>query len=420
MPVNDQFTEGRAETRAGAGASADMIFARLMTPDGLADPYQCLHELRAVAPVHRVGSVYFLTRYADCHRVISDPGLRVQDPQWYDGNLPGWRDNTATRLMYQSMQSRNNPDHGRLRHLVSAAFSARRMAGYQALVGRLAPAILDQMADAGRDGGPVDFMDYLAYPLPSAVMGEMLGVPKADRERFREVGADFFNVLDIFPDQDGIRRAHRAAAAMLEYWTDVVADRRATPRGDLTSDLVQACAAGVLTEEELLGLLLFLFSAGFRTTTALLGNATAQLLAEPDEAARLRQDPSWADAVVEESLRHEAPSQLVPRQTAGDLLLGGVQIPAGRLLVSMVGAANRDPAQYDDPDRFRPGRDRRGLSFGGGLHYCLGAALSRMEAAVVLPLLVRRFPRLALGGAPVRRAALRMRIHARLPVVLTG
>jgi cytochrome P450 len=400
------------------------IFARLNSPEGLADPYPHLHALRAVAPVYKLGQVYFLTRYADCHRVLNDTSLPVQDPRWYDDNMPGWRDNMATRLMYQSMQSRNNPDHARLRKLVGGAFSPRRMAGYQSLVDRLAPAMFDRMADAGRDGAPIDFMEYLAYPLPSAVMGEMLGVPEADRERFREIGADFFNVLDLGPDSAAVARAHASATAMLEYWQGVVADRRRRPRADLTTDLTEAHAAGLLTEEELLGLLLFLFSAGFRTTTALLGNATAQLLADQAGAQSLRRDPSLAGAVVEESLRHEAPSQLVPRQTSADCVIGGQEIPEGRLLIAVVGAANRDPAQYHEPDRFIAGRfaqsGGRALSFGGGMHYCIGAALSRMEATAVLPLLLNRFPRLELAGEPVRRLALRMRLHTKLPVSLHG
>jgi cytochrome P450 len=402
-----------------------MIFARLNSPEGLADPYPHLHALRATAPVYRLGQVYFLTRYADCHQVLNDTGLLVQDPQWYDDNMPGWRDNMATRLMYQSVQSRNNPDHARLRKLVGGAFSPRRMAGYRALVERLAPALFGQMTDIGGDGTPVDFMEHFAYPLPSAVMGEMLGVPEADRERFREIGADFFNVLDLAPDSAAVGRAHTAATAMLEYWQEVVADRRRRPKSDLTTDLTEACAAGVLTEDELLGLLLFLLSAGFRTTTALLGNATAQLLENPAEAERLRRNPSAADAVVEESLRHEAPSQLVPRQTLADCVIGGEAIPAGRLLIAVVGAANRDPEQYPEPDRFSPGRfitgrPGRALTFGGGMHFCIGAALSRMEATVALPLLLNRFPHLELAGPPVRRPALRMRIHTALPVRLNG
>jgi cytochrome P450 len=396
-------------------------FARLMSPAALADPYPHFHALRAVAPAHRVGTACFLSRYADCHKVLNDSALTVQDPSWYDASSPGWRDNLATRLMYQSMQSRNNPDHNRLRRLVGGAFAPRRMADYRALVERLAPVFFDQMADAGADGTPVDFMAHVAYPLPSAVMGEMLGVPEADRERFRGIGADFFNVLDLHPGTVAAERAHAAAAAMIEYWSAVIADRRRVPRDDMTTELTQACDAGVISSEELLGLLVFLFSAGYRTTTALLGNSVAQLLGHPVVADRLRCDPSLAAAVVEESLRHEAPSQFVPRLTVTDCVLAGAGIPAGTLLIALVGAANRDPAQFADPDLFSPGRPGgRALSFGGGLHSCIGAALSRMEAVVVLPLLVRRFPRLAIGGIPARHPALRMRIHTRLPVSLSG
>lgn len=425
-------------TDLSTGLSADALFARLMSPAALADPYPHFHALRAVAPAHRVGTACFLSRYTDCHQVLNDSALSVQDPGWHDVASPGWRDNLATRLMYQSMQSRNNPDHNRLRRLVGGAFAPRRMADYRALVERLAPVYFDQMADAGADGTPVDFMAHVAYPLPSAVMGEMLGVPEDDRERFRGIGADFFNVLDLIPGTEAAGRAHAAAQAMIEYWSTVIAERRRVPRDDMTTELTQACDAGVISGEELLGLLVFLFSAGYRTTTALLGNSTAQVLGHPLVSGGLRSDPSPSAAIVEESLRHEAPSQFVPRLTMTDCVLGGVDIPAGTLLIAMVGAANRDPAQFADPDEFQPDRfapgglrpdgfrpdgfrpGGRALSFGGGLHSCIGAALSRMEAVVVLPLLFQRFPRLAIGGVPARHPALRMRIHTRLPLSLRG
>src|ERR1035441_3245011 len=194
----------------------------------------------------------------------------------------------------------------------------------------------------------------------------------------------YLAAVPAFPGEAGaVQRAPAAAATMLDYWEAIVTERRRAPREDLTTELIRACDAGLLSEDEMLGLVMFLFSAGYRTTAALLGNATEQLLANPAEAMRLRQDDSWADAVVEESLRHEPPSQIVPRQTGEDCTVGGVDIPAGRLLVSLLGAANRDPAQHRDPDRFLPSRaEGRPLSFGGGLHYCIGAALSRMEAAV--------------------------------------
>ncbi|MGD0239805.1 MAG: cytochrome P450 [Streptosporangiaceae bacterium] len=401
--------------------AANRVMGRLMSPAGLADPYPHLHALRTLAPVYRSGNVYFVTTYADCRQVVNNPDFAVQDPAWYDLNMPRWRENTATRLMYLSMQSRNNPDHNRLRRLAGGAFSPRRMDAYRALIERVAPPLFDRMADAGADGSPVDLMEYLAYPLPTVVMGEMLGVPEDDRERFRGLGADFFNVMELYPEEGAVERAHAAAAVMLEYWTGIVAERRAEPRDDLTTELIRACDQGLLSEEELLGLVMFLFSAGYRTTAALIGNVIEQLLAFPEEADRFRRGEYTPEAVVEESLRHEAPSQLVPRQTTADVVLGGVEIPARQLLVCLVGAANRDPDVFTEPDRFWPGRpEGRVLSFGGGLHFCVGAALSRMETAVLLPMLFERFPALAPGGTPERRQALRMRMHTRLPVSLRG
>jgi cytochrome P450 len=397
------------------------VLARLMSPEGLADPYPHYHALRALAPVYKSGNIYFLSGYAECRQVLNDSRFLVQDPPWYDANLPGWRDRTATRLMYHSVQSRNHADHSRLRRLVGGAFSPRRMEIYRALVDRIVSGLLDQMADAGSDGGSVDLMTQFAYPLPTAVIGEILGVPEADRESFRDLSIDFFKVMDLYADSGAMERMDAAAATILEYWTGMIEDRRRRPRDDLTTELTQACDAGVLSQDELLGIAIFLFSAGYGTTAGLVGNATEDLLTNPDEAARLRDGTTPPEAVVEESLRHDTPTQIVPRLTGEDCTVGGVRIPAGRLLISMVGAANRDPAQYPDPDLFRPARDAgRVLSFGGGVHYCIGATLSRMEAGVVLPRLFRRFPELAPGGVPVRRLALRMRAHSNLPVNLYG
>lgn len=401
----------------------DQVLSRLVI--GMADPYPDYHALRAQSPVHWYANAWFLTSYADCSQVVEDTGLVVQDPKWYDVNLPGWRENTATRLIYQSVQSRNNPDHSRLRHVIGGAFTPRRMAYYRALVERMAPPIFDRMADEGRDGRPVDLMTSLAYPLPAAVMGELLGVPEAERDRFRSLGGDFFEVLEPRHSKSAAERAHTATAAMLEYWKGLITRQRHAPAHGLAAELTRACDAGLLATDEMLGLLLFLFTAGSRTTTALIGNATQQLLEHPAEAEALRRDTSRAAAVVEESLRHEAPSHIVPRQTSGTCTVGGVEIPPGELLICLTGAANRDPDQFDEPDRFLPDRylpgrnTGRPLSFGGGVHYCIGAALSRMEATVILPLLLRRFPRLALAGEPVRQRALRGRLHTRLPVTVS-
>lgn len=395
--------------------------ARAMSPEGLADPYPYFHALRAMAPVYQSGNVYFLSGYAQCRQVLSDTGFTVQDPAWYDVNLPGWRDRTATRLMYQSVQSRNEPDHGRLRRLLGTAFGPPRMARYTELVERVVAGLLDQLADAGSDGGTVDLMNLLAYPLPTAVIGDMLGVPVADRERFRHLATDFFKVMDMYAEDGAAGRIEAAAAVMLEYWTSLIAERRRAPREDLTTELTQACDAGLISADELLGMAMFLFSAGYATTAGLVGNAAEQLLRNPGPREQLCRGTVAVPAVVSESLRHEAPSQIVPRLAAAPATVGGTRIPAGRLLVCLVGAANRDPAQFTEPDRFWPGRPAsRVLSFGGGVHFCIGAAMSRMEGEVVLPRLFRRFPRLALAGDPQRRLALRMRLHTHLPVSLRG
>jgi len=345
----------------------------------------------------------------------------VQDPTWFDANLPDWRSHSATLFLYQGMQSRNPPDHTRLRRVVGGTFAPRRLEALRQRVEHLTDRLLDGMAEAGGGGQPVDLMEALASPLPVAVIGELLGIPEGDRARFRSLATDFFNVMDLFKSDEAQRLADTAADKLRAYWVDMAAERRRRPTDDLTTTLVRAADAGDVSEDELAATLMFLFTAGYGTTAALIGNATAALLDHPDQAARLRADPTVAPAVVEETLRYEAPAQINPRLALRNVVVGGIRYSAGQFIVIFLGAANRDPARFLNPDRFDIDRaDTHVLSFGGGIHHCLGAALSRIEATIVLPRLLRRFPKLALAGEPVRRPASRMRVHLRLPVSLDG
>lgn len=408
-------------------ADARAAAARLLAPPGPEDPYPDYAILRAHAPVLAVGPrVVLVSGYAECRDILADPAFGVQDAAWYDANLPRWREGAASATLYQGVQSRNPPDHTRMRRVLGRCFTARRMALLRDRVAALTHQFLDEVAAKARGGASLDLMSALAFPLPITVVNDLLGVPEGDRAEVHGLAGRVFNLTELIVSDEDRRSADAAATVFRRYWREQIAERRRAPGPpgppgplgpEVTSQLIAAADAGELSDEELLSSLIFLHGAGYGTTAALLGNATVALLADPALAARLRADPGLAPAVVDESLRHEAPTQLTPRLARQPATAGGTQVPEGRLAVLLLGAANRDPRRFAEPDRFDAGRpDNRPLSFGGGIHYCLGAPLSRMEATIVLPELVRRFPALRLAGKPQWRRALRMRQLSCLPV----
>ena len=403
-------------------AAARAAAARLLTPPGPEDPYPDYAILRAHAPVLAVGpEVWLVSGYAECRDILADPAFGVQDAAWYDANRPQWREGAASWTLYQGMQSRNPPDHTRMRRVLGRCFTARRMALLRDRVVALTHQFLNEVAANGDT--PLDLMSALAFPLPITVVNDLLGVPEGDRAEVHGLAGRVFNLTELIVSDEDRRSADAAAVTFRRYWRELIAERRRAPGppgSELTAQLIAAADAGELSGEELLSSLIFLHGAGYGTTAALLGNATVALLADPALAARLRADPGLAPAVVDESLRHEAPTQLTPRlarRPASRHQAGDTPIPEGHLAVLLLGAANRDPDRFPEPGRFDVDRqDNRPLSFGGGIHYCLGAPLSRMEATIVLPELVRRFPKLRLAGIPKWRRALRMRQLSSLPV----
>ncbi|HEX5293154.1 MAG TPA: cytochrome P450 [Streptosporangiaceae bacterium] len=399
-------------------AQARAAAARLLTPPGPEDPYPDYAILRAHAPVLAAGpQVWLVSGYAAGRDILADPAFGVQDAAWYDANRPQWREGAASWTLYQGVQSRNPPDHTRMRRVLGRCFTARRLALLRDRVAALTHQFLDEVAAQGDGDTPVDLMSALAFPLPVTVVNDLLGVPEEDRAEVHGLAGRVFDLTELIVSDEDRRSADAAAVTFRRYWTELIAGRRKAPGPELTSQLIAAADAGELSDEELLSSLIFLHGAGYGTTAALLGNATVALLADPALAARLRADPGLAPAVVDESLRHEAPTQLTPRLARRPAQAGGTQVPEGHLAVLLLGAANRDPDRFPQPGRFDVDRqDNRPLSFGGGIHYCLGAPLSRMEAAIVLPELVRRFPRLRLAGKPQWRRALRMRQLSCLPV----
>jgi cytochrome P450 len=283
----------------------------------------------------------------------------------------------------------------------------------------MADGLLDAMADRGADGSAVEFMHDFAYLLPVTVICELIGIPEADREGFRPVARDLAGVFEV-TDIDTLPAINAAATELLAYFTALAAERRAAPRDDLLSNLlaVSDSGDGRLDEAELLHNLTLLLVAGFETTTNLLGNGLQIVLRDPPAGEAVRDGSVPASAFVEEVLRYDSPVQLTSR-IGYDTSLGGVAVAEGTGVVTLLGAGNRDPRRFTDPSRFDPARPDGGpLSFGGGAHFCIGAALARLEGAVAFPRLLRRFPKISPAGEPTRRDRLLLRGFDTLPVTL--
>ncbi|MGW5048865.1 cytochrome P450 [Streptomyces griseoluteus] len=402
-------------------AAGDAVLQDLYTPAGRLDPYSRYARLREIAPVYITGSgSAVLTGFDDCVAVLRDPVMRTPDGDPQDPGLPGWRERPSTRTLGESMLVRNPPEHTRLRRLVSGAFSPRRVMELAPDVEGLVAACLDRMADAGADGSPVNLRDLLAFPLPSAVIGTLLGIPESDWAWLDGPMADIVPALDLSVPEVTLDRADDAARLLLPYFAELAADRRREPREDLISALVAARDGDEqLSEEELVPTIILIYAAGFSTTVGLITNGALALLRSPDQLTLLRADLSLSPAVVEEALRYDTPVQAVSRAPSRDVVIGGIEIPAGTKINPFLAAANRDPLRFPDPDRFDLTRtEAKSISFGGGVHFCLGSALARLEGAVVFRALVERFPKLALAGEPELSPEFNFRSYSNVPVTV--
>jgi cytochrome P450 len=388
--------------------------AALHTEAGRRDPYPfyaCLHEqgpICKVAPGERYSFV--VHGFEASSRVLKDSAtFKVAESSAPTG--------PAHAVFMSSMFFTNSPRHTRLRRRFNQAFTPRRINGLLPAIERLTGELLGQIG--GRDR--VDFMAEFAFPLPANVLGELLGVPEADRRWYRPRALALGALLELgASSQETLHAAEAAAHELTGYFAQLAAQRRAQPRDDLVSALVQALEAdgAALSEEELIANLIVLFNAGFVTTTHLLGNGLTLLLEHPEQFARLGADPELAPSYVEEILRFELPTHFSVRWAAADAQVAGVTVPAGSWVLILLAAANRDPARFAAPDRFDPGRfstagGDQTLSFGAGAHYCLGAALARLEGVSALRALVERFPAIRLtepAGIP-RQLMLRGHEH---------
>lgn len=391
-----------------------MLGVDMVAPEFRDDPYPFLRRLREHDPVNETPlGIYRLTRYRDVVRMLKEvpSGVRMADGTVYGGlNLEGGPGEFLLR--------RDPPDHTRLRKLMSHAFRPRAVARLRAHVEDL----VDRLVDEAAERGEMDVIADLALPVPSTVICEMMGVPLADRASFTGWTAAATHLLaaSLIP-QEARDRGIEAALALAGYFSALIEERRSNLGEDILSDLIRAEEAGDrLSSTELLSQSIGLLIAGFETTIGLIGNGIRAFLSNPDQWARLRAEPGLVDRVVEECLRYDGPILLTIRVTREDTAFGDRVIPADKPVMCILSAANRDPEVFPDPDRFDIGRDdAENLAFGGGVHFCLGAHLARMEAQSAIGGLARRFARIEpLSDRPEWGPSL-FRVLARLPVRLT-
>ncbi len=376
--------------------SSEVLFDPFL-PEFNADPYPFYHRLREADPVHQSPlGFWVLTRYDDCVMVLRDPRFGRAG---FEGVLESVYGNTVEQgRLPTSMLFRDPPDHTRLRGLVSRAFTPRVVEGLRPRIQQIVDGLLDRVQGAGR----MEVISDLAYPLPVTVISEMLGVPEGDRERIKQWSADIARSLDAIglpTDPEIVDRGRTGRHAIGDYFRSLIPERKKRPRGDLLSLLIEAEEQGdKLSEGELLATCVLLYIAGHETTVNLIGNGLLALLRHPKELERLRDAPSLIQSAVEELLRYDGPVQRTARITNADVELAEHKIPKGSMVVPVIGAANRDPAHFPDPDRLDVSRpDNRHIAFGFGIHFCLGAPLARLEGQITLGTLLHRLPRLALS-----------------------
>ena len=399
----------------------DAIVAQIFSPAGHDDPYPFYARLLELAPVHRGGAgVYYISGHAAGEEALRRPELGVAGR--FASIRRDWREHSTFTIPIKGIGMIDPPDHTRLRRLVTGAFTARRVQAMRDATSALVDGLLDRLAEQGSAGAPVDFMAVFAFPLPVAVISAMLGLPVDDYATIGPLIQTW--ALGTGPasivSEPVIKAADAAADEVWAVLSEAVAAHRRRPGDDLLTELIQVEENGdTLSEDELVTMLFNLYMAGFLTTAHLLGNALVTFESAPDQADLLRKTPDLAACAVEELLRYDVPTHLLGRTVREDVTIGEVPIPAGASVIVLPAAANRDPSVFDQPDQLDLRRQPNPhIAFGGGIHYCLGAMLAKMEIQRALPALLQRFPGLHLGQSQRRIPGLMFRGYDSLPVHL--
>ncbi len=420
------FIEPQADPSMQQAADA-VLFNVFGSAQGLHDPNPFYRELREAAPVHISGfGGVVLSRYDDCRSVLRDNrfGNGRGGPDAAFGSVAAEalayrRKMEANRAHQpQSMLRLDPPDHTRQRGLVSRAFTPRRVEGLRERIATLADERLEALAEAGTG----DAMTLLAEPLPVSVISEMLGVPQDDWPDIRSHVTDAVQSLEPSAGVEELKAAEAGFRELYDYFTDLIAERRENPGDDLLTGLIQARDENdALSEGEILAVANLLFAAGAETTTNLIGNGLNALFNHPEQMDKLWADPELVPSTIDEVLRYDSPVQIDGRTCLEPAEVFGVRFAEGDRVLTLLGAANRDPEHFDDPDSFEIGR--RGepvMSFGSGIHYCLGANLARVEGQEVFAGLIRRFSAIEPAGKRPYRRRLVLRGLESCPIAVTS
>lgn len=403
---------------ADARALAASFDLEKLMPEFYADPYPTYRALRENEPVKRLpNGAYFLTRYDDLltayknTKAFSSDKKREFAPKY--GSSPLFEHHT-TSLVFN-----DPPAHTRVRRLITGALSPRAIAGMEGALIALVDGLLDGIAAKGH----FDLIGDFASPIPIEVIGNLLDVPHDEREPLRAWSLAILGALEPVISDEAFARGNKAVEDFLAYLKTLVARRRAkpgNPEHDVLTRLIMGEASGErLAEKELLHNCIFLLNAGHETTTNLIGNGLVALLEHPDQKQRLIQRPDLIKTAVEEILRYESSNQLGNRMTTERVELSGVTLEAGTPVTLCIGAANRDPGQFENPETFDVSRlPNRHLAFATGAHQCAGMALARLEGAIAISRFLARFPNYRLDGAPVRGGRVRFRGYLRVPCVI--
>jgi cytochrome P450 len=377
-------------------------------PEFLENPYPVYARLRADQPLYwsPTGDVW-LSRYADVQLALTDRRFGKSAPAYAARSTALGGEPVPPSMLFQ-----NPPDHTRLRALVTRAFTPRSVERLRPRIAAMAEDLLE------RAGSDFDVVEKFAFPLPAIVIAELLGVPAEEQARFQSWTADVAAAVDSTADEATRQRGSNAREQMADYFATLVAERSRHPREDLISQLAADHESGDrLSLGELVSMCALLLAAGHETTVSLIANAVLTFARHPLDWRRLRSQPDRISGAIEELLRYESPLQLTDRVALDDLVIDGHPITRGQRVIAAIGAANRDPVVFDDPNRFDPGREPNPhLAFGHGIHFCLGAPLARMEGHLALAALSARFSRIEVCGPILRAPTPMFRNIRRLPV----
>lgn len=402
--------------------SVTALFSRLRTAQGQADPFPYYAKLRSMGDiVPAPWGGYLVTSFDLCDRLLRSRDWLVPDARWraLQGESTRWNA-ASSREMSKTLPALNPPDHTRVRKATGNMFDRRALEDLRHSVAEITDDLLDRLAEHLEDG-EADFNALVSEELPVITIGRWLGLPSGDHPLLRDLTHDQVFAQELLPSASQLALSDAATAQLGKYFTALVHERRARPGPDPVSAWLRVWDEiepdREAADEAVYHITLFVLLAALETTATLLSTTVRLLLEHPDQWAWLRAHPEHVPTAVEEALRYDAPTHVISRIAGKDLTVAGVDVHADRMVHLMVGAANRDPAHHTDPDRFDVRRPRPAhLSFSGGIHYCLGAPLARLEATTLLTALLDRFPSLRMARPPQWAPRVAFRRMLTLPV----